>query len=158
MSEIFDQTTRPNAELFFSRNDPNDPRLGEVVGREEKDYPASDIVILGCQQDEGVRRNNGRVGAAEAPDAIRAQFYRLTTFNFKKKVFDLGNVRLAGNIYTSVDTEVVDIVRVPPVSTVIVNLGKQIVPSSAPAAGAPPSEASPVLSGAQAVPADDARR
>ena len=104
MSEIFDQTTRPNAELFFPRNDPNDPRLGEVVGREEKDYAASDIVILGCPQDEGVRRNNGRVGAAEAPDAIREQFYRLTTFNLKKKVFDLGNVRLGASLEDTHDT------------------------------------------------------
>ena len=104
MSEIFDQTTRPNAELFFSRNDPNDPRLGEVVGREEKDYAASDIVILGCPQDEGVRRNNGRVGAAEAPNAIREQFYRLTTFNLKKKVFDLGNVRIGASLEDTHDT------------------------------------------------------
>ena len=104
MSEIFDQTMRPNAELFFSRNDPNDPRLGEVVGREEKDYAASDIVILGCPQDEGVRRNNGRVGAAEAPNAIREQFYRLTTFNLKKKVFDLGNVRIGASLEDTHDT------------------------------------------------------
>ena len=104
MSEIFDETTRPNAELFFSRNDPNDPRLGEVVGRDEKDYAAADIVILGCPQDEGVRRNNGRVGAADAPDAIRDQFYRLTTFNFKKKVFDLGNIRLGDSLEETHDT------------------------------------------------------
>ena len=104
MSEIFEQTTRPDPQLFFSGNDPNDPRLGEIVGREEKDYPASDIVILGCQQDEGVRRNNGRVGAAEAPDAIREQFYGLTTFNLKKKVFDLGNVRIGASLEDTHDT------------------------------------------------------
>ena len=104
MSEIFEQTTRPDPQLFFSRNDPNDPRLGEIVGREEKDYAASEIVILGCPQDEGVRRNNGRVGAAEAPDAIRQQFYRLTTFNFKKKVFDLGNVRIGASLEDTHDT------------------------------------------------------
>ena len=104
MSEIFEQTTRPDPQLFFSRNDPNDPRLGEIVGHEEKDYAASEIVILGCPQDEGVRRNNGRVGAAEAPDAIRQQFYRLTTFNFKKKVFDLGNVRIGASLEDTHDT------------------------------------------------------
>ncbi len=104
MSEIFKQTTRPDPDLFFSRNDPNDTRLGEIVAREEKDYAASDIVILGCPQDEGVRRNNGRVGAAEAPDAIREQFYRLTTFNFKKKVFDLGNVRLGASLEDTHET------------------------------------------------------
>ncbi len=104
MSEIFEQTTRPNAKLFVSRNDPNDPSLGEIVGREERDYASADIVILGCPQDEGVRRNNGRVGAAAAPDAIRAQFYKLTTFNIKNKIFDLGNVKIGGTLEATHET------------------------------------------------------
>jgi len=98
MSEIFDLTSRPDSNLFFNRNDPNDPRLGEIVGREEKDYAAADIVILGCPQDEGVRRNNGREGAAKAPDAIRTQFYRLTPMNIKRRMFDLGNVNVSGTL------------------------------------------------------------
>lgn len=98
MSEIFSQTSRPNPDLFFSKNDKNDPRLGEIVGREEKDYEEADIVILGCPQDEGVRRNNGREGAALAPEAIREQFYKLTPFNIKKKLFDLGNVKIGASL------------------------------------------------------------
>ncbi|MGQ0540961.1 MAG: formimidoylglutamase [Blastocatellia bacterium] len=95
---MFSQTTRPNPNLFFSRNDKNDPRLGEIVGREEKDYEVADIVILGCPQDEGVRRNNGREGAALAPSAIREQFYKLTPFNIKKKIFDLGDVKIGATL------------------------------------------------------------
>lgn len=98
MSELFDRTTRPNEDLFFSRNDKNDPRLGEIVGRDEKDYDAADIVIVGCPQDEGVRRNNGRVGAALAPNAIREQFYKLTPFNIRKKLFDLGDVKIGRSL------------------------------------------------------------
>jgi len=98
MSEIFQSTSRPRSELFFNRNDKNDPRLGEIVGREERDYKVADIVILGCPQDEGVRRNNGRAGAADAPDAIRDQFYRLTPFNIKRRLFDLGNVDVSGSL------------------------------------------------------------
>lgn len=98
MSTIFEQTIRPANELFFSCGDVNDPRLGETVSREESDYESADIVILGCPQDEGVRRNNGRVGAAAAPDAIREQFYRLTPFNINKKIFDLGNVIVRGSL------------------------------------------------------------
>ena len=104
MIELFEPTTRPNAELFFSRNDANDPRMGEIVSQGEADYAASDIVILGCPQDEGVRRNGGRIGAADAPNAIREQFYKLTTFNIKKKIFDLGNVRLGGSLEETHDT------------------------------------------------------
>ena len=50
------------AVLFYRRDDPNDPRLGELVKRDPKDYEGADIVILGCPQDEGVKRNGGRVG------------------------------------------------------------------------------------------------
>ena len=98
MSEIFQHTSRVKPELFFTRNDKNDPRLGEVVGREEPDYRSADIIILGCPQDEGVRRNNGREGAAKAPDAIREQFYRLTPMNIRRRLFDLGNVDVSGSL------------------------------------------------------------
>lgn len=92
MTDIFNLTNRPDRSLFFSRNDPNDPRLGEIIKSDPDHYKTADIVIIGCPQDEGVLRNNGRIGAALAPDAIREQFYRLTPFNFVKKVFDLGNI------------------------------------------------------------------
>lgn len=104
MASIFDLTSRPNPDVFFHRNDPNDQRLGEIVPTDEKEYASADIVILGCPQDEGVRRSNGRVGAADAPDAIRAQFYRLTPFNIKKKLFDLGDTRIGGSLEETHDT------------------------------------------------------
>lgn len=106
MSNIFDLTTRPGAELFFGRGDRNDPRLGEVVGSEEADYSGADIVILGCPQDEGVRRNHGRPGAAGAPTAIRAQFYKLSTFNINRRIFDLGDVRLGGDLEETHDKQI----------------------------------------------------
>jgi formiminoglutamase len=98
MSDIFELTSRPDASLFFTRNDPNDPRLGEIVAWEKNDYASSDIVILGCPQDEGVRRNNGRTGAADAPRVIREQFYRLTPFNIKQRLFDAGDVSIGASL------------------------------------------------------------
>lgn len=98
MNEIFQHTTRPDPEHFFRRHDKNDFRLGEIVGRTEEDYEASDIVILGCPQDEGVKRNLGREGAALAPAAIRKQFYKLTPFNIKRKIFDLGDVMIGSDL------------------------------------------------------------
>lgn len=95
---IFDKTERPNPELFLRRGDPNDPRLGESVGTEERDYGNAQVIIVGCPQDEGVRRNNGRTGAAAAPDAIRRQFYKLTTFNIRTRIFDAGNVALGDSL------------------------------------------------------------
>lgn len=112
MSEIFSLTTRPNPDLFFTRNDRNDPRLGDTVCREEKDYAASEVVILGCPQDEGVRRNNGREGAAIAPSAVREQFYKLTPFNIKKKIFDLGDVNIGRSLEETHDTHAAVVARV----------------------------------------------
>ena len=105
MSEIFKLTSRPDRGLFFTRNDVNDVRLGEITSSNTEDYAAADIVILGCPQDEGVRRNNGRVGAAAAPDAIRAQFYKLTPFNIKKRLFDLGDVIIGSSLEETHDTQ-----------------------------------------------------
>lgn len=104
MSEIFSLTTRPNTELFFTKKDKNDPRLGDIVLSKEEDYQAAPIVILGCPQDEGVRRNQGREGAALAPEAIREQFYKLTTFNIRHRFFDLGNVKIGSTLEETHDT------------------------------------------------------
>jgi formiminoglutamase len=104
MPDIFDHTSRPSDGLFASKNDPNDPRLGDRVLTGAEEYAGSDIVIIGCPQDEGVRRNGGRIGAAEGPDAIRRQFYKLTPFNIKKKIFDLGDVPLAATLEETHDT------------------------------------------------------
>lgn len=104
MSDIFELTNRPGDNLFFSRNDKNDPRMGEIVSRKREDYDASTVVILGCPQDEGVRRNNGREGAATAPSAIREQFYKLTTLNIKRPIFDLGDTRIGKSLEETHDT------------------------------------------------------
>lgn len=98
MNEIFELASRPIPDCFFRRNDKNDPRLGEIVLSEEKDYEASDIVILGCPQDEGVRRNGGRVGSAAAPNAVREQFYKMTPMGIKRRLFDLGDVNVTGTL------------------------------------------------------------
>lgn len=104
MNDIFDRTDRPDPELFFKTGDKNDPRMGEVVKTTEECYEKADIVILGCPQDEGVRRKKGREGAALAPDAIRRQFYRLTPFNIAKRVFDVGNTKLGSTLEGTHDT------------------------------------------------------
>ncbi|MCL5995740.1 MAG: formimidoylglutamase [Chloroflexi bacterium] len=78
--------------LFYTRNDPNDRRLGEYVRHDIRSYERADVVILGCPQDEGVRRNGGRVGAAAAPAQIRRWLYRLTVHGMRNvSVIDLGD-------------------------------------------------------------------
>lgn len=93
MKTLFASTTRPDPSVFFHRNEAGDVRLGETALHSPEDFPEANIVLLGCPQDEGVRRNNGRPGAAKAPDAIRQCLYRLTSPP-NVRVFDLGNTIL----------------------------------------------------------------
>jgi formiminoglutamase len=87
---LFDKTIRPDESLFYKREDPNDLRLGDIVASSTQDFKSSEIVLLGLPQDEGVRRNRGRVGAKDAPDAIRRCLYKLVAKE-GLKLFDLGN-------------------------------------------------------------------
>jgi formiminoglutamase len=120
MSDLFEQTVRPRAELFYTRGDRNDPRMGEIVRHDPQGYNDADLVILGCPQEEGITRNNGREGAAEAPDAIREQFYRLTTYDVKRRIFDLGDVTLEGSLEETHD-------RLTAVVTQILRDGKRMI-------------------------------
>jgi formiminoglutamase len=52
-------------------------------------------VLLGFGSDEGVRRNQGRVGAAAGPGAIRAALAPLA-FHLTREVHDAGDVTVAG--------------------------------------------------------------
>jgi formiminoglutamase len=92
MTDLFTLTRRPDSALFFARGEAGDPRLGEIVRHHPDDYPAARIVLLGCPQDEGVRRNGGRVGAAHAPAEIRRYLYRLVAGDgWEGRFFDLGD-------------------------------------------------------------------
>lgn len=52
------------------------------------------IALLGYACDEGVRRNQGRIGAVEGPDAIRTQLAKLPDhLNEETQFFDAGNVQ-----------------------------------------------------------------
>lgn len=105
LEEIFKLVTPPSETLFFSRGDSKDPRMGDIVLRNIKDFSDIDVVIIGVPQDKGVLRNKGRGGASKAPDEVRKQLYRLTPFNFRfknqitrLKIFDLGNLKVEGEL------------------------------------------------------------
>lgn len=94
--------TSPDPALFFHKGDPHDRRLGELVARDEAAYAAARVVILGCPSDEGVRRNGGRPGAAEAPAAIRRCLYRLGVAGLEDlPILDLGDTTPGPDLETT---------------------------------------------------------
>lgn len=92
----FDLLVPVAPELFYSRGDTNDPRLGDRVGKGLGAYAQARVVLIGCPQDEGVRRNRGRVGAAQAPAGIRKAFYRypVSEAHEHMQLVDLGDLPL----------------------------------------------------------------
>ncbi len=106
MSTVFTYLEPPDEKLFFSRKDASDPRMGDQVLRGEKNFTDEvTIGIVGVPTDEGVKRNGGRVGAKEGPDAIRTEFYKRTPFVLGKEkslsslqMFDFGDIKIGKSL------------------------------------------------------------
>ena len=84
-------------DLFYSRNDPKDRRLGELIGRAAiEEVTEGTVAIIGVPEDRGITANKGRAGAAAGPDDIRRRLYKLTPgFNsdfMNLRIIDAGNV------------------------------------------------------------------
>lgn len=83
----------PNSFKKLSSHDRNDHWLVQEILSEDRDYARATHVLIGCPQHEGVQRNNGRSGAAEAPNKIREQLYKLQVEPSSLiKLFDAGNI------------------------------------------------------------------
>lgn len=94
-------------ELFFSKNDPQDPRLGEIFKNYDIEPTGSDYIIFGYPDDEGIKLNGGRPGAASAPNLIRQFLYKMTPpesyYLNKKNKFkfqDYGNIDIQSDLGT----------------------------------------------------------
>ena len=85
-------------------DDPADPesfRMHQVVmplnlnetGSFKIEYSSSNFCLLGFKCDEGVRRNQGRVGAAKGPEMIRQEFSNMpVTFGKDVNLYDAGDI------------------------------------------------------------------
>jgi formiminoglutamase len=83
----------------------DDPRIGHLLGSRLEKSGVPRAVILGFPSDEGVRRNGGRIGAAQGPTAIRNALYRLTPDSrldaFEDllcRTRDLGDLEVSGDV------------------------------------------------------------
>ena len=90
-------------QLFFSKNDPDDLRLGDLIKSTALDTlpkNSNSVVILGYPDDDGIRLSGGRPGALEAPKIIRQFLYKMTPkmilpSSSQKQIvtFDIGDLR-----------------------------------------------------------------
>lgn len=72
------QPTDPR--IFFSKNDPQDIRLGDIFRPADPQVTGtvSGVGLCGYADDEGIRLNGGRPGAVEAPPRIRQFLFKMT--------------------------------------------------------------------------------
>ncbi len=63
-----------------------------ITGADYRDVKPNDFVLHGFAVDEGVRRNKGRVGAAEAPDIIKTSMANFPVVQPNFVLYDFGNV------------------------------------------------------------------
>ncbi len=84
----------PNPENWIGRKSDQQLCLHEKVKLDaEETMAANTIALLGYACDEGVKRNQGRVGAIAGPDAIRTQLGKMPNhLNAEVSFVDCGNV------------------------------------------------------------------
>lgn len=96
---------KPNQNIWSGRTDHLTNRASfryhQVVETMEIDNLAQSpntCAIIGFESEEGVRRNKGRLGAGQAPDALRKE---LASMPWKspvgKRIVDIGNIECVGN-------------------------------------------------------------
>jgi formiminoglutamase len=105
---IFRYVSRLPKEIYYTRNDPNDIRLGDIVKRTRDEYDASNIIVLGIPQDIGVKRNKGRIGARHAPSAVRRELYKLAapeSFD-RLLLYDIGDLRIDKTLEATHDRQI----------------------------------------------------
>lgn len=86
--------------LLFTKNDKEDPRLGECVHLSDQAMDQDmdqnfDFAVLGYPDDEGIILNGGRPGAHAGPREIRTYLYKMTpSLNSTRlpRIMDLGNL------------------------------------------------------------------
>ncbi len=93
--------TAPHYPVVHSASD--DPRLASLIqSASDSAIAEADVILFGIPTDEGIRRNGGRIGASEAPNAIRQWLGKLSPYagpHFKLhvnhlRIVDLGDVPL----------------------------------------------------------------
>ncbi len=101
VSEEITKLLEPVAEsLMLTPHDPNDRKYVQAISFNVDEYPEADVVIVGCPQDEGVKRNNGRPGARDAPREVRRWLYRysISPHSQKLKIVDVGDLKIGDTL------------------------------------------------------------
>jgi formiminoglutamase len=87
-------------EIETPKTEDNDPRISQLLGADLNATDKPKAVIIGFPSDKGVTINGGRAGAADAPQTIREQLYKMTPNPENHEAFAglIGNIRDVGDL------------------------------------------------------------
>ena len=109
---------KPNPKLWTGRHSAQKLYLHEKVNLFDLNtdkidrLPKNSLTILGYACDEGVKRNQGRVGAAAGPDAIRSAFAKLPNhLSENTLLFDMGSIGCDDGDMEAAQTRLADAVQ-----------------------------------------------
>lgn len=94
-------------EFFGGGHDAYEIKFGSIAKRISRweELQGFRAAIVGFPIDDGVRRNHGRIGAAQGPNAIRRTFYRLNAMDAFRNSIANGFLADVGNIVPGKDVE-----------------------------------------------------
>lgn len=100
-----DLLNKVNQDIWSGRTDHLENRTSfryhqvvDLIEIDEAPQSPNTCAIIGFESEEGVRRNNGRLGAAKAPDALRSELAKLPwKYPVGKQIVDVGNIQCVGN-------------------------------------------------------------
>lgn len=95
-----DSAEASNAKRIFQTIDLSEPFTPQPSG----------IAVIGFECDEGVKRNRGRPGAAQAPDVLRAALANMASHAGHERLSDAGNVQVAGEALEAAQRTLSDVV------------------------------------------------
>lgn len=116
---------KPNSELWSGRKTNSDAdkeyiyQIVEMADFQSFDFTnlansnstnTENIGIIGYECEEGVRRNQGRVGARDGANAIRQQLGKLPIHYENKRIFDFGNAFCANSDMESCQEQLAEMV------------------------------------------------
>ncbi len=99
-----------NFHLYQGRQEPYENQLAKYYYQVIKTYTNQPICLIGFACDQGVNRNQGRIGAKDAPDVIKSAFVKLPiSWQLQKLLGELdGLIGDVGNVVCDDDNAIID--------------------------------------------------
>jgi len=95
---ILDYLDPVNSREISNDDEYKDGQVGKLIQVYEEDFPdllQADVVLVGCREERGARRQRSLLNG---PDMIRRQFYQLFHWHNEIRLADVGNIKTGSSL------------------------------------------------------------